>query len=183
MLGQKELEDLGYRIKRQEKEAFHLLYTEYFAELRTYAQRFVYDYDEAEDIVQDAFFSLWQHVHHYRPEQNVISYLLAIIKNQCYNYLRKLRIQDEHQDKLIEAMVFSGIEDPEIDEDLRRRLYEVLGKMSDKERSILLEHIIEQKKVKEIAARMGIAESTVKTYLKRAMRLLRQNLCYIIIGF
>lgn len=29
---------------------------------------------------------------------------------------------------------------------------------------------------------MGIAESSVKTHLKRVMRVLRENLCFILIG-
>ena len=108
--------------------------------------------------------------------------MLAIVRNQCYNYLRKLRIQDEHQDKLIEAVIFSGVEDPEVDEDMRKRLYEVLAKLSPKGRTILLEHVLKRKKVKTIASEMGIAESSVKTHLKRTMRILRDNLCFILLG-
>jgi RNA polymerase sigma-70 factor (ECF subfamily) len=182
MLDERELKSLGVRIKNREVDAYHLLYTEYFADLRGYAQRFVYDYNEAEDIVQDAYFSLWENIRFYQPEQNVLYYLLAIVRNQCYNYLRKLRIQDEHQDKLIEAVIFSGVEDPEVDEDMRKRLYEVLAKLSPKGRTILLEHVLKRKKVKTIASEMGIAESSVKTHLKRTMRILRDNLCFILLG-
>lgn len=182
MLNETKVKELGYRIKARETEAFHVLYTEYFAELRAYAQRFVYDYQDAQDIVQDAYFALWSNIALYHPEQSVISYLLTIVKNNCYNYLRKLRIQDDHQDKIIEAIVFSGIQDPEVDEDMKQRLYSVLAKLPPKGRQILLEHIVEQKKIKEISEEMGIAESSVKTHLKRVMRVLRENLCFILLG-
>lgn len=182
MLSESELKSLGVRIKNREAAAYHLLYTEFFADLRAYAYRFVYDYSEAEDMVQEAYLSLWKNIRFYQPEQNVLHYLLAIVRNQCYNYLRHLRIQDEHHDKLIEAVIFSGMEDPEVDEEMRRRLHEVLGRLSPKGRSILLRHVLKQEKVKDIASDMGIAESSVKTHLKRAMRILRDNLCFILLG-
>ena len=182
MLNETELKELGYRIKAQETEAFHVLYMEYFAKLREYAQRFVYDYQDAQDIVQDAYFALWSNIDFYHPEQNIISYLLTIVKNNCYNYLRKLRIQDDHQDKIIEAMVFSGMQDTGVDEDMKQRLHSVLAQLPPKGRQILLEHIVERKKIKEISEEMGIAESSVKTHLNRVMRVLRENLCFILIG-
>ena len=57
-------------------------------------------------------------------------YLLGIVKNNCLNYLRSLNIQYKHQDKIIEAMLFSTIEDPEIDEDIHERLEYILNSLT-----------------------------------------------------
>ena len=71
--------------------------------------RYLYDWDDAEDLVQDAFLSLWSHPERYNETQPVFYYLLGIVKNNCLNYLRSLNIQYKHQDKIIEAMLFSSI--------------------------------------------------------------------------
>ena len=51
MLKEDEIRTLNHRIKQGDIEAFHTLYTECFGQLCTYACRFVYDQEEAQDIV------------------------------------------------------------------------------------------------------------------------------------
>ena len=48
-------------------------------------------------------------------------------------------------------MLFSSIEDPEIDEDIHERLEYILNTLPEKQREVLLLHVVEKKKVREIA--------------------------------
>ena len=176
------LKAIGMGIKRGDKNAFHTYYKEYFVRLQEYAVRYVYDYQEAQDIVQDAFLSLWVNSAQYDPQRNVVTYLLVIVKNACINRLRDLRIHDAHRDKIVEAMLFSNLEDPETDPGLQQRLREVLATLPEKGREILLEHFVQHKRISTIAAEMGVAESTIKTHLKRTMKVLRDNLLFILMG-
>ncbi len=173
---------LNYRLKRGETEAFHVIYRKHFAALRAYAMRYVYDKDMAEDIVQDAFLCLWENLNKYDPQKEVLPYLLTIVKNSGLNYLRSLKIKDNHQDKIVEALLFANIEDAELDEGVKKRLESVLELLPDKGYQALIAHIVEHKKVSEIAKEMQVAESTIKTHLKRAMKVLRRNLLFILIG-
>lgn len=174
--------ELGHLIKKRNPEAFHELYRTSFNKLQKYAMRYLYDWNEAEDLVQDAFFSLWSHPERYNEKQPVFYYLLGIVKNNCLNYLRSLDIQYKHQDKIIEAMLFSNIEDPEIDEDIHDRLKHILDLLPEKQREVLLLHVVEKKKVREIAEQMNIAETTVKTHFQRALAILRNNLKFVLFG-
>ena len=175
-----ELKAIGLRIKQGDKEAFHFLYRHYFDSLQEYAMRYVYDYQDAQDIVQDAFLSLWVNTDQYDPSRNIVTYLLVIVKNACINHLRNLKIRDSHRDKIVEAMLFSNLEDPETDPELTLKLFrEAEARV---EHHILLEHIVRRKKISVIAEEMGIAESTVKTHLKRTLKTLRENLLFILIG-
>lgn len=175
-------DELGSRIKKRDPEAFHELYKTSFLPLQHYAMRYLYDWKETEDMVQDAFLSLWSNLNRYDEKQPVFYYLLGIIRNNCMNYLRNLDIQYKHQDKIIEAMLFSNIEDPEVDEDIHERLNYILDLLPDKQREVVLLHIVEKKKIREIAEQMDIAETTVKTHFKRAMTILRNNLQFILFG-
>lgn len=177
-----ENDELGDLIKKRNQKAFHELYRTYFNKLQKYAMRFLYNWDEAEDLVQDAFLSLWTHPERYNEKQPVFYYLLGIVRNNCLNYLRSLDIQYKHQDKIIEAMLFSSIEDPEIDEDIHDRLKHILDLLPEKQREVLFLHVVEKKKVREIAEQMNIAETTVKTHFQRALALLRNNLKFILFG-
>ena len=164
-----EKSNLGLRIKKRDLDAFHELYKTSFLPLQHYAMRYLYDWKQAEDLVQD-------------EKQPVFYYMLGIIRNNCLNYLRDLEIQGKHQDKIIEAMLFSGIEDPEIDEDIHERLKTILDTLPEKQKEVVLLHIVEKKKIKEIATQMDIAETTVKTHFKRAMAILRNNLKLVLFG-
>ena len=148
MLKEDEIRTLSHRIKQGDIEAFHTLYTECFGQLCTYACRFAYDQEEAQDIVQDSFYALWTNLRFYNPDYSVLTYLTQIVKNNCYNYLNSLRIHDEHRDKIIEALLFSDLHDSEPDEDIRRRLHEVLDELPERGRAILLAHVLEKKKLK-----------------------------------
>ena len=173
---------LNYSLKHGDTEAFHVIYRKHFAALRAYAQRYVYDAAVAEDIVQDAFLSLWTHLDRYDPQKEVLPYLLTITRNNSLNYLKKLKIKDSHRDKMIEALLFANIEEPGLDEEVKKRLEAVLAQLPEKDYRALIAHIIEYKKVSEIAEEMQVAESTVKTHLKRAMKVLRKRLLLILIG-
>ena len=175
-------DNLGLRIKKRDLNAFHELYKTSFMPLQHYAMRYLYDWKQAEDLVQDAFLSLWDHLERYDEKQPIFYYMLGIIRNNCLNYLRDLEIQWKHQDKIIEAMLFSGIEDMEIDEDIHERLKAILDTLPEKQNEVVLLHIVEKKKIKEIAEQMNIAETTVKTHFKRAMTILRNNFKLILFG-
>lgn len=183
MLSPEELKLLSKRLKNGEEDAFSILYLKYFEPLQHFAMRYVYDWSQAEDMVQNAFFKLWINIGKYDENRDFKRYLYIFVKNECLNYLRTMRISDRHKDKLIEALLFSRIEDPEIDPHIRRRLDNTLELMSGKQRDVLMKHVVERKTIAEISREMHVAESTVSTHFKRAMKLLRTNLRFILIGF
>ncbi len=179
-INKRDIQELGIRIKQRDRKAFHILYTESFASLQRYALRYVYDWEEAQEIAQEAFLALWANLDSYDSSQNVLTYLLSIVHNLCSNYLRHLDIIDSHQDKVVEAMLFAQLDDWEFDESIKQRLHEALKLLPEKGYHILMEHIVEGKKCSEIASNLNIAESTVKTHLKRALRTLREQLLFLI---
>ena len=97
------------------------------------------------------------------------------------NVLRDRRIRDEHNNKLFEAQLFSGTEDVVIDEEIQQRLQKALDSLPDKCREIILLKVVEGKKNKEIAEQLDIAETTVKTQVQRAYRILREKLIPILL--
>ena len=145
-LNEQELKEIGCRVKRGDHEAFHTLYRCYFERYVRYAVRYTCDVEEATDLVQNAFFSLWENLSQYDENKNIFLYLLIIVKNNCLNYLRSIKIKDSHGDKIVEAMLFSGVDDEGVDDDIRARLKQVLQELPDKGRFVLLEHIVEGKK-------------------------------------
>lgn len=175
--------ELGRKIKKHDKEAFCTIYREYFPNLQHYAMRYLYDWDEAENLVQHAFFTLWTNLNKYDERYSIVAYLLTIVKNNCLKYIRSLKIQDNHQEKMVEALLFANMAEEETDEDLHRRLQEVLSYLPEKQKEVLLKHVVEHKTMPDIARELNIAESTAKTHYKRAIAYLREHLHFILWAF
>ena len=95
--------------------------------------------------------------------------------------LRDRKIRDVNNDKLFEAQLFSGTEDIVLDEEIQLRLQEALNSLPEKCREIILLKVVEGKKNKEIAGQLNIAETTVKTQVQRAYRMLRERLIPILL--
>ena len=164
------------RVKRRDKEAFRSLYEHYFAKMVLFAESYLYDEEEAKDLVQDLFFCLWDHAPLLEISTSIKAYLFTSVRNRCLNVLRDRKIRDEYNNKLFEAQLFSDTEDVVLDEEVQQRLQKALDALPEKCREIILSKVIEKKKNKEIAEQLNIAETTVKTQVQRAYRMLREKL-------
>lgn len=169
-------EELIARLKVRDKDAFHYLYKSYFSKLVLFAESYLYDEEEARDQVQNLFCYLWDNADKLFVTASLKYYLLTSLRNRCLNVLRERKIRDKHNDKLFEAQLFSGTDDVEINEEVAQRLREALDALPNKCREIILLKIVEEKKNREIAEQLGIAETTVKTQVQRAYRMLRERL-------
>ena len=107
---------------------------------------------------------------------SVRGYLLTALRNRCLNALRERRVRDEHQDKLLEAQLASGTEEEVVDEEVHRRLHEALDAMPERCREVILLKVVDGLTNREIAARTGVTEGTVKTQVQRAYKFLRDRL-------
>ena len=169
-------EELLKRLRNRDTEAFRYLYETYFSKLVLFAESYVYDEEEAKDLVQDLFCRLWDHASSLEVKTSLKAYLLTSLRNRCLNVLRDRKIRDEHNDKLYEAQVFSGTEDVDLDEEVVEKLHAALDSLPDKCKEIILLKIVDEKTNKEIARQLSLAETTVKTQVQRAYRMLRDKM-------
>lgn len=168
-------------LQKKDKEAFRYLYEQYFSKMVLFAESYLYDEEEARDLVQDLFFKLWDNAPHLEVLNSLKAYLFTSLRNRCLNVLRDRKIRDSHNDKLFEAQLFSGTDDLDIDENIQERLQAALNSLPDKCREIFLLKIVQGKKNKEIADQLGLADSTVKTQIQRAYKNIREKLVPILL--
>ena len=58
-----------------------------------FANKFIGDMQTSRDLVQDAFFNLWQKVDQNEIKTSLKAYLYQTVKNNCLNYNRHLSIK------------------------------------------------------------------------------------------
>jgi len=165
---------------------FEEIYLKYFPRLLRFAQEYVLNREDAENIIQDVFMTLWERRDDLKVHISLASYLFILIKNRCIDYLRrkktaeagKKQIQEnfthEWQMKLysLEALDHTLISDS----DLERIISRAIDSLPPKCREIFILHKIDGKKYKEIAKELDISVSTVENQMGIALRKLREKL-------
>jgi RNA polymerase sigma factor (sigma-70 family) len=85
--------------------AMESLYERYSRMLYSLAYRMVADHQVAEDLLQDAFLSVWRRATSYSPQMGAArSWLISILHHRTIDYLRKARRRSTIQEVLLEDL-------------------------------------------------------------------------------
>ena len=158
------------------KSKFDTLFEQYYGRLVLFAESYVGDLKTAEDMVQDVFLSLLSRVNLDDGEYSR-SYLYSCVKNECVDYLRKLKISDPLDVKLFDAVYYSGDFDiSEQEELIIHRVEEEIEKLPEQRREILKMSVYGKMSYPQIAEITGLSVNTIKTHMKKAYQDLRESL-------
>jgi len=155
---------------------FRNLYEEYYAQLVRFAEAIVFDKEEAEDIVQEVFFNLWDKSGKLHLTTGITGYLFTSVKNKALNHLKTCRVIDKHNERIREAFLFACHLEPEHDEELLKKAFILIDDFPVQMKKVILMKAVDGMKYEEIAKHMNISINTVKSHLKKAFRLLRQKM-------
>lgn len=179
MLGKKiEISDdcLVKELRRKSYKAFEEVFERYYAGLYRFAAAYLMNRELAEDVVQDVFCSLWASSLSIPDGTCLKNYLYASVKHACLDHFKHLQVMDIHQDKLTEALIFSGTVEYEDNEDLLEKVRECLNKLPEQQRRVLELKVFQNMSYREIAETLNISELTVHTHIKRAYKFIRDAL-------
>lgn len=161
-----------------DKHAFRTLFEYYYAPLCLYAKRYIEEKAIREDIVQDVFFTVWEKRKLIEVNTSAKSYLIASVKNNSLNYLRKQGYHREYQIKMTEKPpVYSeNIDDLYNLQELQKLLADTLKKLPEEYRIAFIMSRMEDKSSSEIAEKLGVSIRTVERYRNRAIEILKNEL-------
>ncbi len=165
-------------VRRYERPVFSLVY------------RMVRDRETAEDLAQDAFIKVLNHIDRYSPEFKFSSWIFKIANNVAIDHLRRRRIDTISMDgsphaasaSEIEASTFDIAAEQEdaLDElaakELGSAIEVAIGKLRPEYRSCIMLRHVEGRSYEEIASTLDLPLGTVKTYIHRARHELRRAL-------
>ncbi|MBC5623564.1 MULTISPECIES: RNA polymerase sigma-70 factor [Butyricimonas] len=167
----------GVNNRMSSEKEFEEAFRYYYRPLFLFAYGYVMSEEEAENIVQSVFAGMWENRKRLPENLNLKAYLYSSVKHACLRYFRRLRLLDEYKKRQAEALVLSFADDDvEDDKELVALVQQALSKLSEQQRKIVELHVMEGKKYLEIAEQLALSENTVRTHLKRAYKILRENL-------
>jgi len=137
---------------------------------------------DREDICQDVFLKVYENLGGFQFESKLSTWIAKIAYNTCLNYLEKKRVPlfDDlaPQEKPLDSVSDCSIRPDQIVEgrEVSSLLQDEIEKMPVHYRTILTLYHLQQMSYKEIGEAMQLPEGTVKSYLFRARRLLKNRL-------
>ena len=142
---------------------FDNIYEEYFDRVYYKVLSVVKNNDDAEDICQETFISVYKNLSKFREESNIYTWIYRIAINKTYDFFKKRKLEFEINDD-----VLSLPED--VNFDTKVILEEKLKLISEKEKEIVVLKDIYGYKLKEIAEMKKMNLSTVKSVYYKALK-------------
>lgn len=173
------------RLKKGDVRAFEQVFNTHYANLCSYAQKYVIELDNAREIVQDTFVKLWEIKHSLSQDTSIKSYLYKAVQNNCLDYLKHIRISNEYKEDLLRKVMDSGfksIASPEncldglIEKELEDRINDAIASLPNRCREIFELSRFKGLKYREIAEKLNISIKTVETQMSRAIQALHEKL-------
>jgi RNA polymerase sigma-70 factor (ECF subfamily) len=136
---------------------------------------------DAEDVVQESYLRAMQAFDSFQPDRDGRPWLLRIVRNTCYTWLRQNRPAelvsgiDEHAEEA--ATVTANAELALIEKAGVESVRKALEEIPPEYREVLILREWEGQSYKEIAQIVGVPLGTVMSRLSRARRELQKRLC------
>jgi len=165
-------------LKTGDQHAFTAIYDRYKDILHRYASRWLQDRETIKDVIQELFTNVWTKRESLSVNQNISGYLYIAVRNAI---LRKISEENRAKSYTESLQKFAdqgeNITDHRIRENQLREIIEKeIGQLPEKMQQIFQMSRTRQMTHAEIAAELGLSEHTVRTQIKRALKVLRQKL-------
>ncbi|MGI6258328.1 MAG: RNA polymerase sigma factor [Anaerolineaceae bacterium] len=166
-------EDLIARIGMDDKEAFLELYQSINQPLFAYILGLVADVNEAQDILQETYLKIRSAAHLYQAQGKPMAWIFTIARNLARMHFRQSqRVVDESIEDVDAEALFSS----ELDQQDRIVMKNLLEKLDEDERTIILLHAVSGYKHREISQYLEKPLSTVLSRYNRGIKKLRKIL-------
>lgn len=180
---QSETEQLVQAFLAGDKQAFNRLVLLYQTKVYNLALNYVKSPEEANDLAQDIFVTVYKSLGNLRERNKFTSWLYQIAINHCRNRYKKLsrrgyfsNISLDDEETFIQIVGDEGPEKTLQQENTIRIVRSAIDAMGETEKEILILRDLQELAYEEISAILDIPLGTVKSKLNRARSSLKDRL-------
>lgn len=168
--------DLVVELQRRNANAMAELYSRYGRLTYALILRIVRDVGIAEDLVQETFLRVWNRVPFFDGSKGSLGpWLLAIARNRAIDYVRSVRSRDQHTVAFDEGDRGLPSTDAAAFDDARR-VRAAMRKLVPNHMRVIELSYFEGLSQLEVAERLGQPLGTVKSWVRMALKSLREEL-------
>jgi RNA polymerase sigma-70 factor (ECF subfamily) len=152
---------------------FEMVYAEHKEKVWKLTSRYVAPKQDREDIFQEVFIRIHKALPKFRGESSLETWIYRITANTAISYLKKQKRYKLLKNTLVGMNIIQSDGPVPPAEELK---FKPLDKLNPQQRMIIILHDVEDKKLEEIAAMLGIPIGTVKSNLFRGRDTIRKTL-------
>jgi RNA polymerase sigma-70 factor (ECF subfamily) len=168
------------RLQRRDPAALADLYDRYGRLTYSLIKRIVRDAGIAEDLTQETFFRVWTSVGSFEARRAFCPWLLTIARNRAIDYLRasddRWNYGSPKLDQVDDPRLLADLERSVAISGILRTLGGAMEKLSVNQRRVIDLAYFGGYSQTEMAAKLGQPLGTVKTWIRTALNLLREEL-------
>jgi RNA polymerase sigma-70 factor (ECF subfamily) len=173
--------DLARRLKERDPQAMSDLYDRYGRLAYSLIFRIVRNGGIAEDLVQETFLRVWNRVQSFDQERGALGpWILTVARNRAIDYLRsidgRMAAGALELDRVENPSLFADFSDSALSLDRTRRLKGAFEKLNPNQRMVIELAYYEGLSQTEMAEQMKQPLGTVKTWVRSALKILRDEL-------
>jgi len=178
LLGEASFADLIRLAQGGDTGAMEAIYNRLKTPLFNLAFRYTYNRAAAEDLLQEIFLKVFNHLEDVQKADTFVAWAYRIALNTCFIYLRQKKAEFHKTVSLtdVEGTVQDIGRDVSPENDIRKPLDEAIGTLPHRLREIFLLHDVQGFKHEEIARMLGLSVGTSKSQLFKARLKLRNYL-------
>lgn len=172
------------RLKKGDERAFSEVYALFAPGLIRYVSQKMGDLTHAQDIVHDIFTKLWDQRKSLQIDRSPSAYLYRQALNRCLNDFRHRRVVEEYVVQSLAEFLVAHPETPDqrlLDAELGEAIQQQIETLAPRMRETIELRLHMGYSNKEIAAQLNVSEHTVATQIKRALKVLRGKIRYVML--
>jgi RNA polymerase sigma-70 factor (ECF subfamily) len=165
-------------IKRGDIKSFEILFRAYYKPLLIYSERIVENKEDADEVVQDIFYKLWEKRKTLEITTSINSYLYKSTYNNSLQLLKRRKLDLKYQKYKIHQEEQKTINPNEemIATELSHKIGQLLEALPDNCKKIFKLNRYKGMKYQEIADMLSISIKTVEANMTKALKHFRENL-------
>lgn len=175
---QSTLKDIVRAINKGDLKTFELVFKEYYAMLCNFAYSYLKDEIQAEEVVQEVFYKIWEKRRSLKIKSSLKSYLMQAVKNTALKQIRHEQVANRYKDYALHINTKETI-DPSQElnaKEIAGIIGRTLNELPDRCREIFTLSRYEGLKYAEIAKKLSISVKTVEANMGKALKIFREKL-------
>ena len=141
-------------------------------EMYRFAKKFLMSADEAEDLVMDLMMKFWQKKDELSVIENVKSFAMRSVKNECLNRLKHHEVklgfasQTRHQSELYQIET----------NNMKEQILGFISQLPEKQKMAIHLKDVEEYEISEIGQMLDMEENAVRVNLMRARQKVKESI-------
>jgi len=173
--------ELAVLLKESDHKAYAVIYERYKFLLYAHAYKKLQDREEARDVVQEVFITLWNKRVSIIAQSNLAGYLYTALRNTILNLFARKEVRTRYTDSMAAHFSYDysptdhGIRGQQLAALIDREISALPAKMQEVFVLSRKQHLNR----KEISLQLGISEATVDRQIANALKILRTRLTLV----